>query len=113
MLLNINNFNVFHIFYIAMNRVMFLFVFSLVYIVFLSGQVTIIRNPQIEIRVLQECRGHQTGNIFAVHGGISLNGPKVHVLSGGVDVSTQARDERLHRPHQQHVFDEEQIEFRR
>jgi hypothetical protein len=40
-----------------------------------SGQMTIIRDPQIEICVLEERYGHQTGNIFAVHGGISLNGP--------------------------------------
>jgi hypothetical protein len=78
-----------------------------------SGQMTIICNPQIEICLLEERHGHQTGNIFAIHGDISLNGPKVHVLSSGVDVSMQTRDERLHRPHQQHVFDEEQIEFRR
>jgi hypothetical protein len=31
--------------------------------------------------MLEECRGHQTENIFAVDGFVSLNGPKVHVLS--------------------------------
>jgi len=72
-----------------------------------SDEVMVIREPQVEIRVLKERRGHQTGNIFAVHGGISLDGPKVHVLSGGVIVSAEARDERLHWPHQQDVFDEE------
>jgi hypothetical protein len=77
-----------------------------------SGQVMIIRDPQIEICALEERRGHQRGNIFAVHGDISFNGPKVHVLSGCVNVSTQTRDEGLHRPHQQHIFDEERIEFR-
>ncbi len=74
--------------------------------------MTIICNPQIEICVLEERHGHQTGNILAVHGNISLNGPKVHVLSSGVDVSTQTRNEGLHKPHQQHIFDEERIEFR-
>jgi hypothetical protein len=34
------------------------------------------------------------------------------VLSGRVNVSAQTRDEGLHRPHQQHIFDEERIEFR-
>jgi hypothetical protein len=58
-----------------------------------SGQVRVIRDPQIKIRMLEEHRGHQMGNIFAVHGSISLDGPKVHVLLRGVDVSTQARDE--------------------
>ncbi len=64
-----------------------------------SGQVTIIRDPQIEICTLEERRGHQTGNIFAIHGDISLNGPKLHVLSGRVNVFAQTRDEGLHQPH--------------
>jgi hypothetical protein len=61
--------------------------------------VTIIRDPQIEICTLEERRGHQTGNIFAIHGDISLNGPKLHVLSGRVNVFAQTRDEGLHQPH--------------
>jgi hypothetical protein len=64
-----------------------------------SGQVTIIRDPQIKICALEERRGHQTGNIFVVHGDISFNGPKVHVLSACVKVSAQTRGEGLHRPH--------------
>jgi hypothetical protein len=61
--------------------------------------------------MLEEPSGHQTRNMSTVHGCISLNGPNVHVLLGSVDISTQTGDERLHRPHKQHVFDEEQIQF--
>jgi hypothetical protein len=66
-------------------------------------------NPQSLFKddIFQECNGHQTGYIFAVHGGISLDGPKVGVLLGSVDISIQTGDERLHRPHEQHIFNEE------
>jgi hypothetical protein len=35
------------------------------------------------------------------------------VLLGGVDISAQTGDERLHRPHEQQIFNEEQIQFLR
>ncbi len=79
----------------------------------ISGQMTIICDPEIHIYMLKERCGHQTENIFAIYGNVLLNGPEVHVLSSGVDVSTQTRDERLHRRHQQHIFEEEQIEFKK
>jgi hypothetical protein len=78
-----------------------------------SGKMTIICNPYIKICMFEEPNGHQTRNMSALHGRISLNGPNVHVLLGSVDISTQTGNERLHRPHKQHVFDEQQIQFRR
>jgi hypothetical protein len=61
-----------------------------------SGKMTIIFNPKIKICMFVERNGHQTGNISAMHGYISLNGPNVHVLLGNVDIFAQIDDERLH-----------------
>ncbi len=74
-----------------------------------SGEMTVIYNPHIKICMLKEPSGHQTENISTIHGCISLNGPNVHVFLGNVDMSTQTGNEGLHRPHEQHAFNEQQI----
>jgi hypothetical protein len=58
-----------------------------------SGKMTIICHPEIQIRMLEERGGQQAGNVSAIHGRILFDGPNVRVLSGRVDISVQTGDE--------------------